>query len=283
MAICIVDDIVENIGVTAPYYALQNLSVTDDEVKAEIPVEQPMDDEYGVISGAEVGRHLAVLGACALARSSNKEKHYYIVKSAVLKNIYEGEVRDSNLIGAAKTLTIDKKSGSISSVLSCRDGIPLFTLDATYLIMKAPLFEKLFRAKRQLFDGGQYNPYRKAFPLRDIKCIDGIAEARLGPLEPKDCNGHFISYPCIPVAIIMHGLSRLAGRLLSKIVGVEHAPYRGMYADVNATHFAFAGETVHMVVKYSCRKGYEYEFFCEALSETGVTYGSMTARLEYRG
>lgn len=277
-----VEVIIGSIGVTAPYYALENLTITEDEISAEFAAEQPMDNEAGGIAAAEVGRHLAVLGACALARSNPvKKKHYYIALSAVLCNeCQETVVPAVKYTGVAKTLNIDKRNGTVSAKLMAPDKTLLYTLTTRYYIMSEPLFQKLFDAKKQecgysVLD----NPYRMEFPLSDIRYSGHTIHARFGPFRPEDCSGHFISYPCIPVAILMHGLSRVAGKLLGKIVDDESLQYNVVSADVKAETFAFAGEDVHMAAQYSGRENNDYLFSCKAERQDGTEYGTMMLRL----
>jgi len=277
-----VEVIVGSVGVTAPYYALYDLCVSDNEVKAEFTAEQPMGDESGPIAAAEVGRHLAVLGACSLARSNPvKKKHYYIASSAVLRKVGNGQnVVNGSFTGVARTLHINKRDGSVSAVLLTKDKVPLYELETRYRIMSDQLFEKLFKAKKLDFDQHlTNNPYTTALPLHDVHYANHSISARLGPLKPEECKGHFISYPCIPVAILMHALSRTAGKLLSKVADADGASYRVVSADVRADNFAFAGEPVFMDVNYSGRKDDDYVFFCTAKSTDGKQFGAMTLRL----
>ncbi len=281
-----VDVIIGSIGVTAPYYALKDLTISNDEVSAEFAAEQPKNNEVGGIAAAEVGRHLAVLGACALAWSNPvKKKHYYIAASAELRNISENSaIGNGKYIGVGKTLDIDKRSGSVSATLFAPDKTPLYTLVTQYFIMSEPLFKKMFNAKKQdTPDDPFINPYSREFSLRDIHYADNVMEARLGPFEPEECSGHFSSYPCIPVAILMHGLSRAAGMLLARVVDGDSSTYKVVSADVKAEAFAFAGESVHMVVRYTGRERDDYVFSCSAGSIDGRQYGSMMLKLACTG
>ncbi|PWW82106.1 MULTISPECIES: hypothetical protein [Prosthecochloris] len=277
-----VDAITVNIGVTAPYYALENLRVSDDGATAEFVAEQPMDNEVGEIAAAEVGRHLAVLGACALAWSNpKKEKHYYVASSAVLKNVAKGgEVGKGAFSGTAKILFFDKRYGTISATLMTTQGDPLYELETHYHIMSVPLFAKLFHIKKQEFEcNPSNNPYKKQIPLNDVRYSDNTISARLGPLKPEECNGHFCSFPCIPVAILMHSLSRTAGKLLSKVIGEPGIRYTVVAAEVQAYNFAFAGEVVNMIVTYSGLEGGDHVFACKAENNDGKLFGSMLLRL----
>lgn len=277
-----IEVILGSIGVTAPYYALENLSISNDGVIAEFVAEQPMDNEVGGIAAAEVGRHLAVLGACALAWSNPvKKKHYYIASSAVLKNVAKGiEIGQGTFTGTAKTLSIDKRRGVISATLITHDNVPVYELVTQYHIMGATLFAKLFNAKKQEFECDPSNsPYKSQIPLNNVRCSGNTISARLGPLKPEECNGHFCSFPCIPVAILMHALSRTAGKLLSKIVDEHSVKYSVVAADVQADNFAFAGEAVYMSVTYSGREGNDHVFSCKAESDDARQFGSMMLRL----
>ena len=223
-----------------------------------------------------------MLGACSLARSNpDKKKHYYIAVSAVLRDVSNGQhVINGPFTGEARTLHINKREGSVLAVMLTTDKVPLYELETRYRIMSDPLFEKLFKAKKLDFDQNLTdNPYTTELPLHDVHYANHSMTARFGPLKPEECKGHFISYPCIPVAILMHALSRTAGKLLSKVVDADRAPYRVVSADVKADNFAFAGQPVFIDVNYSGRKDDDYVFFCTAKSTDGTQFGAMTLRL----
>ncbi len=275
--------IIDTIGVTAPYYALDNVSLSDDEVTADFAAEQPMESEAGCIAAAEVGRHLAVLGACALAKSNPvKKKHYYIALSAELRNVNNNAIIQSRTFsGVARTLNIDKRNGLVFSELYAPDRTLLYTLNTSYSIMSEQLFQRMFNEKRQDYDYSLAgNPYALQFPLSNIEFIDHTIHARFGPFKPEECSGHFASFPCIPVAILMHGLSRTAGRLMAQLTGGDTTRYKVVSADVKADAFAFAGENINMTAKFKGRDDAgDYIFNCRAERSDGTTYGSMLLTL----
>lgn len=52
-----VEEIINDIDVTYPYYSLRNLQLKGSDILATIQAEQPMGNEAGTISAAKVGRH----------------------------------------------------------------------------------------------------------------------------------------------------------------------------------------------------------------------------------
>ncbi len=276
------EEYVDNIAVTPPYYALENLSIEDNVARAEFSAEQPMENETGTIAAAEVGRHLAVLGACALSSlNPEKDKHYYLATSAELTNVSNGSlVTNGRFIGEAKALEIKKREGKMSATVTTKEGVPVYTLVTNYFIVNESVFAKLFKDKKQLtaLDLTD-NSYKHEFPLSDIVVSGNTLQARLGPLDPKDCAGHFASYPCIPVAILMHALSRSAGKLLLDLVGDETLQYKVLSADVKADRFAFAGDQVQLTVTFNDKADNDYAFTCIAGNGKGKQYGSMKLKL----
>ena len=81
-----IKEIINDIDVTYPYYSLRNLQLKGSDILATIQAEQPMENEAGTISAAEVGRHLAILGSCALAKDNKpKNKNYFLAYEAQLE------------------------------------------------------------------------------------------------------------------------------------------------------------------------------------------------------
>ena len=276
------EEYVDSIGVTPPYYALENLSIEDNQATAEFSAEQPTDNENGTIAAAEVGRHLAVLGACALSSlNPEKGKHYYLATSAELTNISNGALEtNGRFVGVAKALEIKKREGKMSATVMTKEGIPMYTLVTNYFIVNESVFEKLFKDKKQVTPLDlTADSYKNEFPLSDIVISDNTLCATLGPLQPKDCAGHFVSYPCIPVAILMHALSRSAGKLLLDIVGDKNARYEVISADVKADRFAFASDHVQLSIRYTDKVDDDYAFSCIAGNGNSKQYGSMNLKL----
>ena len=74
----------QRISVRAPYYALQGLAAAgSDSVTARVPVARPVAPESGLSSAAQVSRHLAILGSCAVAmQCDNDNRMHYLATQA---------------------------------------------------------------------------------------------------------------------------------------------------------------------------------------------------------
>jgi len=278
-------EITDLIEVSHPYFSLKNLSVVGDAVQADVPVEHPMGNERGVIAAAEVGRHLAILGSCALAHVNNiKKKHFYLASDAMIRNLHDGVIENASLPlkAEARTISLEKRKGSAVATITDTKGIPLYELQTNYHIMKPNLFEKLYQSRRYTESAcvTAKNPYLSEFSFSNVSYNDDCMSAVLGPLGPEQCSGHFLNYPCIPVAILMHALSNAAGMLLAHTQNRPKSPYRVLSADVIADQFAFAGEEVFIdVVQEDQSASNSFVFRCSAMNGDSTRFGYMDLRL----
>src|SRR5215207_6645645 len=101
-----------------PYYALRNLQqLTDTILQCEILVENYGHKEDSLISAAEAGRHLAILGSCVLAANNPVgAKHFYLATAASLIRSTDASLIDHaqhgkpvRLICRAELIQLDKK------------------------------------------------------------------------------------------------------------------------------------------------------------------------------
>lgn len=275
-----IEKILKKISVKPPYFALSNIEFeTNETLSAMVPVEQEMGNECGIISAAEAGRHLAILGSCALAlKNPNPGRHYYLAVGANVKKISD-LFNTSSLFGKANVVFLDKRNGIVSTKLLTENGQLLYTIELTYKIMHYNLFEKLFNQNKYIasvisvFD----NPYLNEIPLGKSVFEQNMLKTTLGPLEPHECQGHFFQYPAVPVAVLMHSLSKAAGQLLSHNLGNKNLPYIVEQGLIKAENIAFAGNKINIIINYS--ENNDFNFKCRALSDKGIEYGSMELAL----
>lgn len=271
-----IEEILKKISVKPPYFALSNMAIeTNETLSAVVPVEQPMGNEYGIISAAEAGRHMAILGSCALAlQNPNQERHYYLAIGAKVKKI-SNLFENSTLLGKANVLSLNKRNGIVSTKLITDKGQLLYTIEVTYKIMHHSLFEKLFSQNRcsnptiPTFN----NPYLNEIPLGNSIFENNMLKTVLGPLEPHECQGHFHEFPAVPVAVLMHSLSKAAGQLFSHQLGKKNLPYIVEEGLIKAENLAFAGNKINIAIYYN--EGNNFNFICKALSDKGMEYGTM--------
>ena len=190
-----INEIIENIDVNAPYFALSNMSLQADEVRAELFREQPMYSELGCMSAAETGRHLAILGSCALAGTNPKKKtHYYLAHRARLKMHPENQSNDvQGLYATAQSTGFTKRQGEACSVLFDSDDRAMATLETSYHVIEAPSFARIFGHKSVANPKSESNPYTQEFELDVTSIGAGKLSATLGPIDVQQCNGHFDS------------------------------------------------------------------------------------------
>ncbi|MEN8121727.1 MAG: hypothetical protein ABFS35_15355 [Bacteroidota bacterium] len=275
-----IEKILNKISVKPPYFALSNMVMeTNETLSAMVPVEQPMGNEYGIISAAEAGRHMAILGSCALSiKNPNPGRHYYLAVGAKVKKISNLD-ETGVLFGKANVVHLDKRNGIVSTKLFTENGQLLFIIEVTYKIMQHNLFEKLFIQNKQNepFIPIYNSPYQKDHPLSEPIFTNNILKTSLGPLQPNECQGHFQNFPAVPVAILMHSLSKAAGQLLAHNMGNKSLSYIVERGVVKAENLAFAGSKINIVISQSETE--DYNFICRALSDKGMEYGSMDLSL----
>jgi hypothetical protein len=272
------EEIIKNIEVREPYFALNNLRFSDGKIHACVPKEHPMDNELGCMAAAEAGRHLAILGSCALAHTNpKKEKHYYIAHKAKLTSLSHTNESYDSLHAVSRTESFNSRLGKAHATLF-NQAEPVFDLEVQYHVIREKVFHKLYKNKAVEQVNSKINPYENSFDLTNIEINEEQLKADLGPLSPEHCIGHFEIIPCLPVAVLMHALSRSAGLLLSSICQSE-VSYRVLNASINAENFAFAGDLVNISVEKVSQENNDYNFKCVASGACGITYGDMNLTL----
>ncbi|HYO54496.1 hypothetical protein [Archangium sp.] len=276
------------ICVRDPYFALSGVRVVGDgELTAWVPVEQEPGAEASPINAAEVGRHLAILGSCAASLVNPKEgQHYYLARRARLERLHEGPLPRATepLRGTARAEFRERRTATAHTLLASAQGQPLFSLEVDYNVLSAAAFLRLFQGARQDlrrepraereprgtpadFTALRQNPHRRSPPLhgheRDGECL----RATMGPLSAELCKGHFAMHPVLPVAVVMSGLSGLAGTLLRQLVGNASARYLVSRGEVRAESLAHAGETVTFGAHRQGVAGRDHRFYCWASVE----------------
>jgi len=276
-----ISDVLRQIAVCQPYFALNRLQQTSDgTLWAPITPEQPMGVERGVMAAAETGRHLAILGSCAAARTNpDPKQHYYLAWKADLRQTdaaaqlshAEAQLLSHNLIGSAKAHFISKRNARAETELIHQPtGRKLYDLSVDYKVLTPKLFERMYADRRTDTPTVAYNPYAtQLLGLGDVMVLDDFLSANLQALNPTTCAGHFPNYPALPVAILAHILTSAAGRLFANVIGVENASYTVVNALVQAEHLAFSNDRLHVTIQHDNAddEGTNRVFRCHAVSE----------------
>lgn len=279
------------ICVTKPYFALTNFQQLNDGIlQAEVTVENLSSSESTLISGAEAGRHLAILGSCVLALENPLDsKHYYLANKAVLKrakkvkeNTHTANPQPIVLILQAKvvSLQLDQKFGSVEAKILTQNGDLIFTLNVSYQVLKADLFQKLFkRGYTEIPLTIQENPYTQISNFNDVQYQANILTADIGRICPTKCIGHFDNYPALPIAILCGSLAKLGAMHLKLMLNNDKIVYALREVTMSASRLAFAGEMVYIESNFICEKNGEYTFQVKALDENKKDLGEIVTTM----
>ena len=165
------------IAVQPPYFAFKSLYTLPDEwdIYGEFTPEQPQGNELGPLATAEAGRHLAILGSCAAARTQFEAARVYYLASHAQWNLRYRPVR----LGQTPWMTARAKIVEQSRKIICAetqllvDGQPFADLFVSYHVLAEKTFDKLFarhRSPAPLPSG--HSPYAEAFPLSVLELSD---------------------------------------------------------------------------------------------------------------
>jgi hypothetical protein len=240
---------------------------------------------------AEVGRHLAILGSCLVAQHNPvRTKHYYLAFDALLERVTEndsllfGLPADTLCIGQAELDLVGPKSSRVRARLLAPQGQLLYTVTVSYKVLRADLFEKIFRNQYQAVAPTYLaNPYAQPLARQQYQITPDGVTARMGPIRPEQCVGHFYQYPALPVAILSGALADLAGFHLRHLCGNREIRYANRSTDVKASRLAFAGEEVvlsSILLRHTDRT---YVFKMSAINGDGLPVGYLESSLDIVG
>lgn len=287
----------ELIDVRPPYFAFQ--SVASDEpgtASAVVRAEQPLGHEDGPVSGAEAGRHLAILGACACSSVwEGTGTHFYLARRAKL-------LRHPHAVGNGRTFrAIARATGARSGRETSAQGNlfvtdserPLFTIDVTYQVLSRSLFQRVFASRRVDMRARpraeatephsaqaalRQNPYYEHLPLDFVERNPERVHARVPVVSASHCAGHFPQYPALPVAVLMHALTTMSGEALRVRWG-DSARFRIMNADVYAERLVFPGESLQLEAEFLRGTATHEEYRSVARLQDGTRVGELQLAL----
>ncbi|WP_068471538.1 hypothetical protein [Saccharicrinis aurantiacus] len=234
------------IMVEEPYNILKNVIFSPNEtVSAKVQNEYSLELEAGSMGCSEFGRHIAILGSMAVAKSfGHKEKYYYLATHANLK-------RKSNCTNyskffhlKAKTLITIKRTARIYGEIRDDENELLFAGTVEYQAISQPVFSKLY-SKHKVGDKKHVlaSPYINRKQLTNINIKDENIIGTYGKVEPSDCEGHFKDFPALPVAII----GGLFGELCMPLFKYHNPHLTKILCKeviINAYRLAFSGEHI---------------------------------------
>jgi 3-hydroxymyristoyl/3-hydroxydecanoyl-(acyl carrier protein) dehydratase len=272
------------ICVRDPYFAFQTFEVQSQTVLTTVAPEHPLGDEIGPIAAAEAGRHLAILGSCAAAlENPTRARHYYLAREAYIERTAAAVPATLAVLGcSAKASFSDKRNASAQCVLLAQD-TPLFSLDVSYSVLSESLFQRFYGQHEVAPDTVtplvKANPYRSSTPLHVLQADDRRLLASMGVITKDMCAGHFQRFPCMPVAALMHCLSRAAGALFAHRAGAALA-YSVEIAEVSARELAFAGASLQLEATHIGGHARGDKFSARAVSDAGKVIGELMVVLK---
>lgn len=259
-----------------------------DDISAVVQPEQPLGQEGGPIAAAEAGRHLAILGSCAAAFSrADDTRNFYLATTATLTRSADKQMSFSSpkLLVRATGWCEGREAGA-KAVMTTVEGALVFELKVGYRVVPQRLFERLFKharfdlrrgARLDMGDGDaalRESPYRASLDLIFEDVTSKRSRARLAAVTPAQCAGHFPLYPTMPIAIIMGGLTTVAGSMFSHHQG-DDASFIVTGAEVSADRLIVAGQPVVFEGQHSTTVGDAHQYLCRANDAQGDVAGEL--------
>jgi len=281
-----IEELFTKIDVLPPYFALKNLEIdTENIVYASIPKEQNMGSEIGIISGAEVGRHLAILGSCAVASINESEgKHYYLAYEATIKMIndepYLAKLENEQipyLLGKAKAEILSKKRAKAECSILNEDGDILYTLDVNYKIVPENMFLRINAQYIYTKKLVKTNPYLKPLEIFNQRFENTLFKTTIGSVNPQWCLGHFLKVPVLPVAHLMYCITECINQHLQVVIFKKAIKFQLITSTIWAENIAFSGEIIDFESQFIESNNYNYHFICNAFASTNKNIGKIDA------
>lgn len=258
----------ERICVRPPYFALQNLRQANGTLYATAQAELPIGYEQLPMSAAEIGRHAAIAGLCTAALAQrDDQRRYYLAQRAVYTGLTSHCDAPADVQFKADLTHLDKRRAE-ASIHAYAGSAPLAHVAVRYAVLTEMTFARLFKARVQTSISTEC--YQTALTGRLERSEDRVIfQVPEVPLEV--CAGHFEQYPALPVAALMHQLTRLADTLLER-------PCHVVKAVAEADDLCWAGEEVVFDVQRQRTEENLSTFKCRASSK-GITKGAMELSL----
>ncbi|MDX2088318.1 MAG: SDR family NAD(P)-dependent oxidoreductase [Kofleriaceae bacterium] len=244
----------DRICVQAPYFALEQMRLDGEWVRARaIPVPAP-DAEAGAIGIAEAARHLAILGSCAVRRQTKQAgRIYYPVRRTVLSEVSSAATpRVAEAHMRARCVRLDELRSEATAIaeLVDVDGTPLASFEIGYHIIPEAQFQALFAAHaRPTDEASGHDPYNAVHALSEMHADGDALVAELGPIDPRRCLGHFVGYPAYPVSIMARDAVQLVAEALRRRSLNRELRVRVVGGAAGTARFIFAGESATMVAR----------------------------------
>lgn len=275
------DEIFSRIDVLPPYYALHDVAIDDrGDVTARAMIEQPLGAEIGPVSGAEAGRHLAIIGSLAAALENTAEgRHHYLATDAEVRRAKKVPEDATELVLRAHGSILDKRTAHAMVTAEAENGKRVCSLSCYYAIVEYDTMRFFFADHLRETPAGEANPFLELIEPEQVDIAGGHIEVDLGTVAAATCAGHFDGLPAMPVAYLMSNVTSAAGRLLRKQSGDDELRFSIAEGSVRADGLAFAGEQVRLTGEHQgTRYGNEWVYM-EAFSTDDKRVGAVHLKL----
>lgn len=277
--------IFKRIEIRDPYFSLEDLVLVNAHtMSAKVPVQHPLESEIEPITGAETGRHLAILGACATSMLSNPDKNYFLAVSAEMERV---NVQISNpysyLVGTARTSQVSDRKSMVEMELKTDRGELIYKMTTFYLILSENTFLRLYKktktdlrvVSRHSSNGNglsekelvkkRVNPFAQITPVvfHEYEKNNSL-KASIDSVPAELCKGHFPFVPALPKAILASAIFNVAGELLKKICQSNSLRYYVKKASLRSQNLGFSGQRVLIEANYIKMREKDYYFHCKA-------------------
>lgn len=253
--------VLDKICVEPPYFNLFNLKIDNQMAISTLVPEQPIGNEHCVIAAAEVGRHLAILGSCAIAaQQPDNKKRFYLAKKAS----FEKTNNETQGLLTAKAICthLEKRTASAYTNLFVGEN-SAYTLKIDYQILEEGVFQKLFSHLKTDTQHRDDSPYKhnKEIVLHELN--KQSLTASIQPLLATDCAGHFKNFPSMPIAILCQTKIQAAEQLLAFILGEGTLfNYHVMAAEILAHTLIPTNETITLKISLEDQSNDIFTFIC---------------------
>ena len=199
-----IDNILSKICVSKPYFAFKELYLDKKNIMTGIvKKEQPCLTQSTGMSFAEMSRHLAILGSCALALNEPSKKYYLVDNAKLVSSAGNYLLRGVKYSKSCKMKAVVKKIDKNSAIaeayiLNSNDNI-LYSMVINYIVFKEKSFPRIFKDYKEVFQKPFFNPYRNHRTFKNINISGNILIADMPFFKAKDCAGHFDDFPMMPV------------------------------------------------------------------------------------
>lgn len=240
-----IEFIKKRVTVQPPYFAFDRLYQhrgDDWDIYGEFCPEQCFGAEDGIVSIAEAGRHLAILGTCAASLYEHEDEAIYYLATHAKGNVYHHEIPGKRKFKPEWLTARARITGRHRKTLQAHtelvfENTAMMSIKVEYCIIPYKLFSRVFSKNHHpgfgLEETGP-SPYRRPMALDFEVPGDQELTAHSADDSHGQCLGHFTGYPMWPVAIIVYSAGQVVAELMKYLIKNDSMKYRIHDIEVDA-------------------------------------------------